>query len=187
MSFCLSKQSVPSVCCIASGIADSLGQAWLCWIPVPQMQFTEYQLCAGTALYVIRVGSNSLRQEMSGLRIRKIKQTTWWSKARANCGHLHQQPRRHDVTQEDEGGDCSETKQPGGSMLKSGLSFCRDYADFQGKRGSGWAEKTAKGQTVTLQKPQGRAQGSMLCHTSKNPKEANVACSWEPRGWCCDA
>lgn len=41
-----------------------------------QMQFTEYQLCAGTALYVIGEGSNPLRQEMSGLRIRKIKQIT---------------------------------------------------------------------------------------------------------------
>lgn len=146
------------------------------------MQFTEYQLCAGTALCVIGEGGNPLRQEMTGLRIRKIKQTTWWNKARANWGnsqggHLRQQPKRHDVTQEGERGDRSESQQTGGSRLKSGLRVGRDYADFQGKRGGGWAEKAAKGQTGDTVKDQGRAQGSMLRHIGKKPKEADVACS----------
>lgn len=54
-------------------------------------------------------------------------------------------------------GDCSESKQPGGSMLKSDISFRRDYADFQGKRDGGWAEKAAKGQTSDTVKAPGES------------------------------
>lgn len=42
-------------------------------------------------------------------------------------------------------------------MLKSGLSFRRDYADFQGKRDGGWAEKAAKGQTSDTVKAPGES------------------------------
>lgn len=45
-------------------------------------------MCAGTALYVSRVGSDPIRQEKSSLRVRKMNLRTWWSKARVHWGRV---------------------------------------------------------------------------------------------------
>lgn len=191
----LLKESVPSVCRTGFGIADSLGQAWLCWIFMQQI-FTGYQLCAGTALYVSREGTDPIRQEKSHLRIRKTNLRMLWSKARVHGGRASVNisingPEGKVHT--GKGGERKQWKQPPRSILKSGLGIRRGCAGLQGRMGSWWAEKTAKAQNSEVCKQSKReprearcdtqagVQRRLLWHTYESPGDGS------PRGGCCDA